>query len=276
MEAQFNALEVVLVTSQYIDERIERMESETTSLAENSSCPAVHSDESIDQLSIRTARLAAEKKVLKTRNQVLESKVEQLQADVANLKTDITLMKADVHGLKKIFYGEATDSDVDDPKGGDDPNGSDDPMGGDDPRGKTNDPKGKNGPKGGKDLKGGKYSDLEEVDEGDEKGGKVTEVSYSKLEARFLSDASTLLSWPSVFFPQAFGDIRRAGDMESADESTAAREENLSADGDEQVARGATGVRGAAPMRTRHPVLHLHGADGPSGSWAPRRVPPRR
>ena len=40
-------------------------------------------------------------------------------------------------------------------------------------------------------------------------------------------------------------------------------------------AKGATGVRGAAPMRTRHPVLHLHGSDGPSGSWAPRRVAPR-
>ena len=239
MEAQFNALEVVLVTSQYIDERIERMESETTSR--------------IDQLSIRTARLAAEKKVLKTRNQVLESKVEQLQADVANLKTDITLMKADVHGLKKIFYGEATDSDVDDPKGGDDPNGSDDPMGGDDPRGKTNDPKGKNGPKGGKDLKGGKYSDLEEVDEGDEKGGKVTEVSYSKLEARFLS-----MKWPR--FPddsemdsnkadgdEAYnvnggtehdgdaGDMEGgakldgdAGDMESADESKDAKTPTVS------------------------------------------------
>ena len=38
---------------------------------------------------------------------------------------------------------------------------------------------------------------------------------------------------------------------------------------------GATGVRGAAPMRTRHPVLHLHGPDGPSGGWAPRRVAPR-
>ena len=261
MEAQFNALEVVLVTSQYIDERIERMESETTALAENSSCPAVHSDESIDQLSIRTARLAAEKKVLKTRNQVLESKVEQLQADVANLendlvemKTGVTLMKADVHGLKKIFYGEATDSDVDDPKGGDDPNGSDDPMGGDDPRGKTNDPKGKNGPKGGKDLKGGKYSDLEEVDEGDEKGGKVTEVSsYSKLKARF--DA---MKWPR--FPddsemdsnkadgdEAYivnggtehdgdaGDMEGgakldgdAGDMESADESKDAKTPTVS------------------------------------------------
>ena len=40
-------------------------------------------------------------------------------------------------------------------------------------------------------------------------------------------------------------------------------------------AMGATGVRGAAPMRTRHPVLHLHGQDGPSGSWTPRRVAPR-
>ena len=247
------ALEVVLVAFQYIDERIERMESETTSR--------------IDQLPIRTAEerkrravLKYESLVLKTRTQVLESKVEQLQADVANLendlvemKTDITLMKADVHGLKKIFYGEATDSDVDDPKGGDDPNGSDDPMGGDDPRGKTNDPKGKNGPKGGKDLKGGKYSDLEEVDEGDEKGGKVTEVSYSKLEARFLS-----MKWPR--FPddsemdsnkadgdEAYnvnggaehdgdaGDMEGgakldgdAGDMESADESKDAKTPTVS------------------------------------------------
>ena len=65
-------------------------------------------------------------------------------------------------------------------------------------------------------------------------------------------------------------------DAASSYDRPAAREENSPADGDEQVARGATGVRGAAPMRTRHPVLHLHGADGPSGSWAPRRVAPRR
>ena len=40
-------------------------------------------------------------------------------------------------------------------------------------------------------------------------------------------------------------------------------------------AMGATGVQGAAPMRTRHPVLHLQDPGRPSGGSAPRRVAPR-